>query len=94
MKTICDVYKSIKQPDLYLYVSRKDGLDRVPPELLDKFGEATLALTFVLNEGRKLAREDSQKVSENLINQGYHLQIPPASKIFREAVTSQQDDGI
>lgn len=93
MKTICDVYKSIKQPDMYIYVSRQDGLDRVPSELLDMFGEATLALTFVLTKGRKLARQDSEKVSKNLINQGYHLQMPPASRKFHEAVSSQQDVG-
>lgn len=79
MKLPCDVYKSASHPEMFLYVARRDGLDRVPESLLKKFGEPELALSLVLTEDRKLAREDSQKVLQNLEDQGYHLQLPPVT---------------
>ena len=62
---------------MYIYVSRDDGLARVPAALLDKFGEPELALTFVLTPERRLARHNGEKVFRNLVDQGYHLQMPP-----------------
>ena len=34
-KVLCDIYKSRKKDEAYLYVSRKDGLTKVPEELYD-----------------------------------------------------------
>ncbi|HJL62255.1 MAG TPA: YcgL domain-containing protein [Pseudomonadales bacterium] len=80
MNTICDVYKSASQPEMYLYVAKGDGLSRIPAELLETFGEPELALTFVLSEGRALAKEDAGLVMRNLTEQGFHLQFPPLQK--------------
>ena len=74
---LCDVYKSVKQPEVYLYVSKSDGLNRVPVELLERFVDLEFSFTFKLTKNRKLAREDSAKVLANLSSQGYHLQMPP-----------------
>lgn len=74
---ICEVYKSEKLPELYLYVTKTDGLERVPEELLERFGEPVFTLSFNLTEDRKLAREDTKTVIKNLQEQGYHLQLPP-----------------
>jgi uncharacterized protein YcgL (UPF0745 family) len=79
MITICDVYKSEDKPEVYIYVSRQEGLKRVPPELLENFGEPKLTLSFTLSPDRKLAKEDIEEVSRNLSQQGYHLQMPPVS---------------
>ena len=38
----------------------------------------------MLTPERKLAREDIAKVLENLDNQGYHLQMPPAEDEYIE----------
>ncbi len=81
MNTICDVYKSIRQPDMYIYVDREDGLTRIPSDLLDRFGQPELALSFILTPGRKLAKEDSEKVQQNLVENGFHLQLPPVDAI-------------
>ena len=78
----CDVYKSLKKENLYLYVPTSDGLERVPESLMNKFGSYELALTFALSESRNLAREDPSVVLKNLQDQGYHLQLPPADNRF------------
>ncbi len=79
----CDVYKSVKKENYYLYVESGEGLDRVPEALLKQFGEVEKALTFELTPDRRLAREDAEQVISNLQSQGYHLQLPPADDRFR-----------
>lgn len=82
MEIPCDVYRSEKKENLYLYVPAEEGFDRVPEALLEQFGPRELALSFVLSADRSLAKEDPQLVLENLQNQGYHLQLPPADDRF------------
>ncbi len=77
MLTICDVYKSEDKPEVYIYVSRQEGLKQVPSELLENFGKPKLALSFMLTPDRKLVKEDIREVARNLSKQGYHLQMPP-----------------
>lgn len=74
----CVVYKSLRHEYMYIYVRQEDGLDRVPEALLERFGPNEVALSVTLTPERKLAREDAAKVIENLNDQGYHLQMPPA----------------
>lgn len=74
---LCDVYKGSKQPDLYVYVDRAQGLERVPEPLLKKMGEAKVALSFKLSADRRLAKEDPVKVIEAIRESGYFLQMPP-----------------
>ncbi len=76
----CDVYKSPLKEHLYLYVDRDQGFDRVPEELLQRFGEPLLSLSIELTATRRLAREDPRLVLANLAEHGYHLQLPPALK--------------
>ncbi|MBV1879614.1 MAG: YcgL domain-containing protein [Pseudomonadales bacterium] len=77
MALLCEVYKSDKHPEVYIYVPKDKGLQNLPEDLRAKFGEPELALTFELTEHRRLAKEDSQEVLKNLQSQGYHLQMPP-----------------
>ncbi|MEX0942160.1 MAG: YcgL domain-containing protein [Pseudomonadales bacterium] len=77
MTVVCDVFKSTKHADMYLYVRQEDGLSRVPEELIDQFGSTEMALSFELRLDRKLARVDAGKVLANLEEHGYHLQMPP-----------------
>ena len=79
----CEVYKSSHKENLYLYVDKSEGLDRVPAELMKQFGEPTLALSFVLTEERNLAKEDPKLVISNIADQGYHLQLPPSDSFDR-----------
>lgn len=79
MQISCEVYRSARHENMYLYVRVEDGMSRVPDALLRHFGEAVPALTFELTAERRLAREDARIVMQNLLEQGYHLQLPPLS---------------
>lgn len=72
------VYRSTLRADTYLYLPEKDAFDGLPEGLLKLFGTPVFALEFELTPGRRLAREDPAKVQENLAQQGFHLQMPPA----------------
>ena len=78
MKIICDIYKSSRDTDMYLYVKKQDALSRVPEALLERFGKPLHAMTLVLQPGKKLARVEAEALITQLEEKGYYLQLPPA----------------
>ena len=82
MEFECDVYRSNKTENLFLYVDAKTGLDPVPADLLESFGDLEKTLTFTMSESRRLAKEDPKVVLANLNEKGYHLQMPPTERRF------------
>jgi len=76
MKVICDIYKSVKEQDMYLYVAKSDGLKRVPEALLERFGKPKHTITIVLQPGRRLARTTAEKMVAELEEKGFYLQLP------------------
>ncbi len=72
---LCHIYRSNQKIDTYLYLIDKDDFSIIPPELLRVFGPPEFSFSFDLNQERKLAREDTGEVLENLEKQGYHLQL-------------------
>ena len=76
-RVLCDIYKGNKKDEMYLYVNKSDGLEKVPEGLLSSFGELTPVTTLVLSETRKLARADIHRVLEELRDKGFYLQMPP-----------------
>ena len=84
MKIVCEIYKSKKQEELYLYVDKTKGFERVPPELLDKINGDKAILTLVLTPERKLARADIGQVMDDIQTKGYYLQLPPVEYVKRE----------
>jgi uncharacterized protein len=79
MKVIVSIYRSPKKEGMYLYVDKREGLERVPEPLLKQFGEAELAMTLLLTPERKLARVEAPKVLEAIGEQGFFLQMPPST---------------
>ena len=77
MKTLCQIFKSSRQAEMYLYVDREKGLERVPAALLSKFGEPVEVMTLVLTPERKLARVSVADVLESISAHGFFLQMPP-----------------
>ena len=77
MKHLCQIYKSPKKEEMYLYVPRERGLEDVPEALLASFGEPVEVMSLVLSADKKLARADVNEVMEALEEQGYYLQMPP-----------------
>ena len=77
MTLLCTIYKGSREPELYLYVDRVDGLTRVPDELLARFGNLAEVMTIKLTPQRKLARANAAQVLAAIAERGYYLQLPP-----------------
>jgi len=71
-------FKSPKKAELFLFVPQKDGLEKLPNELLVMFGEPEHVIDFELHPGRKLPRTDTQELNTALCTKGYFLQMPPS----------------
>ncbi len=80
----CKVYRSEKKAETYLYLADSLPYEDLPPELHDRFGEATFVLSLELSADRKLARVDVEKVLESLSESGYYLQLPPELPVEEE----------
>ena len=80
---LCQVYRSPKQEQMYLYVSKQEGLERVPEALLQRFGEPEPIMLLNLDGSRSLARADADQVVESIREKGFYLQMPPTAEELR-----------
>ena len=90
---LCQIFRSTRQNEMYLYVNALEGLSRVPEELLERFGEPEPAMSLVLNAERKLVRADVSRVLEALDAPGYYLQMPPRPEALVEQQLQDQFGG-
>ncbi|MBC6904486.1 YcgL domain-containing protein [Saccharophagus sp. K07] len=88
---LCNIYRSSKKDETYLYVEKSRGLACVPEALLELFGKPELVMTLLLNEQRRLARADIAKVLEALAGQGYYLQLPPPPETYMQEINKHND---
>ncbi|QIL89942.1 YcgL domain-containing protein [Microbulbifer harenosus] len=89
MKLLCDIYRSPRKDEMYLYVQKQDGVSKVPESLQQLFGAPVHVTTMLITPERKLARADAQKVIHALQEQGYYLQMPPAQDDEMRAIAAQ-----
>lgn len=82
MKMICSVYKSTKKDEMYLYVDKREDLQRVPEPLLEMFGVPKQAMTLLITPEKKLARAEAADVLAQIREKGYYLQMPPAKEEY------------
>ncbi|WP_114241629.1 YcgL domain-containing protein [Dyella sp. C9] len=73
----CYVYASLRKPDAYLWLARRDDVGCIPESLALMLGELRFVLEVELTGQRKLPQEDAQVVLEHLRTRGWHLQLPP-----------------
>ncbi|BBP44908.1 YcgL domain-containing protein [Thiosulfatimonas sediminis] len=71
-------FRSPKKNELYLFVPKEHGLEKLPKELITMFGEPKHIFDFELTPDRKMAREDGKQVYEAIQTKGYFMQMPPA----------------
>lgn len=71
------VYKSQRKADTYVYLAVRDDFERLPPPLREQLGTLRFVLEVALTPDCKLARENPEKVRENLAGRGFHVQFPP-----------------
>ncbi|WP_106478576.1 YcgL domain-containing protein [Phytohalomonas tamaricis] len=76
-RLICQVFKSTRKDEMYLYVDKARGLQDIPEALSAMFGRPEPVMTVLLTPEKKLARADATKVIETIRSQGYYLQMPP-----------------
>jgi uncharacterized protein YcgL (UPF0745 family) len=79
MKFLCEIFRSSRKEEMYLYVDRARGLEDVPEVLLQQFGEPESVMTIVLTPERKLARVKVGEVLAAIEKQGFYLQMPPTA---------------
>lgn len=91
MTVNCDIYRSGKKPDMYLYVKQGAGLETLPEALLKQFGRAELALQLELTPQTRLARASVEQVLKNLEEQGFYLQMPPQAEAYMQNVNQHND---
>lgn len=71
------VYKSQRKADTFVYLAARDDFERIPESLRAPLGELSFVLEVALTPERKLARENTGTVRQNLASHGFHLQFPP-----------------
>ncbi|MDO8844984.1 YcgL domain-containing protein [Methylicorpusculum sp.] len=74
----CFIYKSLKKDQLYLYLTQKDDFSTLPEALFQSVSPMQFVMELELTPERKLARENPEKVIENLNNKGFFIQMPPS----------------
>jgi uncharacterized protein YcgL (UPF0745 family) len=77
----CYVYASLRKPDTYVWMTRRDGLDMLPEPLVLLLGELRFVLEVELTPQRKLPHNDTEQVLINLAGCGWHLQTPPGETL-------------
>ena len=77
MGLVCEIFRSPRKAEMYLYVDKQIGLAEVPASLLSQFGEPESVMTLLLTPERKLARTSAAEVLENIHDNGFFLQMPP-----------------
>ncbi len=81
-KLLCEVFKSSRKEQMYLYVDKRQGLVEVPEALLEQFGKPLPAMTLILTPEKSLGRARAADVMAAIREKGYYLQMPPAKEEY------------
>lgn len=76
-RLLCEIYRSPRKDEMYLYVDKRQGLADVPEPLLKQFGSPQSVMTLILHPERSLARANVTDVISAIREQGFYLQMPP-----------------
>ncbi|WFF43266.1 YcgL domain-containing protein [Salinicola endophyticus] len=77
---LCEVVKSARLDEMYLYLDKAQGMAAVPEALRERFGRPLPVMTLLLRAERPLARVDVHQVMAAIRAQGFYLQMPPAKE--------------
>ncbi|NHC02605.1 YcgL domain-containing protein [Acinetobacter sp. 187] len=92
---LCEIYKSSKKDEMYLYVASVNGSDEqeqadplavLSDALKTAFGRATFVMKLELHAEKKLARANVLHVMDSIQTKGYYIQLPPEGLINPNAV--------
>ena len=83
MRLVCQVFRSSRKQEMYLYVDKSRGLQDIPDALMAQFGEPTPVMVLLLTPEKMLARANVAVVLADIKTQGFYLQMPPtAAELF------------
>ena len=85
---LVEIFKGDKKEEMYLYVDQREGLQKVPGDLLASFGRIESVMVLPMTQDKKLARVKASDVLEGISKEGYFLQMPPAPEALAEAQIS------
>lgn len=96
----CDIYRSSKKDEMYIYIARPNHPnedvdhdnpfgDVVPEAIRTAFGRANFVMHLQLSESRKLARANVLHVMDSLQTKGFFIQLPPEGLINPNAVAPE-----
>lgn len=74
------IYKSRKNPDMYLFVREDQDLEELDATVLERFGALEFVMALDLSSDRPLARTDTATVRNHIEKLGFHLQMPPTAE--------------
>jgi len=74
---LCVVYKSIRKPQTYIFVAKRDDFSQVPDALLEQFGPPQLVSVLNVKNDTKMAMAEAPKVLKAITETGFYLQLPP-----------------
>ncbi|WJG08204.1 YcgL domain-containing protein [Aliiglaciecola sp. LCG003] len=86
------VYKSSRKADTYLYVLKRDDFSPVPEALMTTFGHPNFVMILPLSKRDHLGVVDKQKLSNELNDKGFYLQLPPPTENLLKQHVQQQND--
>ncbi|MFO8045344.1 MAG: YcgL domain-containing protein [Halomonas sp.] len=81
-KLLCEVFKSPRMEEMYLYVDKREGLTRVPEPLLERFGKPQAAITLILSPDKRMGRAKAVDIMAAIREKGFYLQMPPAKEEY------------
>jgi uncharacterized protein YcgL (UPF0745 family) len=81
-KLLCEIFKSPRKEEMYLYVDKRQGLAEVPAALLERFGKPVPIMTMILSPEKPLARAKVEDVMAAIREKGFYLQMPPAKEEY------------
>ena len=81
-KLLCEIFKSSRKDEMYLYVDKRKGMETVPEVLMETFGKPVPVLTMMLTADKPLARVKAADVMAAIEEQGFYLQMPPAKEPY------------
>ncbi|MDT0502386.1 MULTISPECIES: YcgL domain-containing protein [unclassified Halomonas] len=81
-RLLCQVFKSSRKEEMYLYVDKREGTERVPGPLLERFGKPVPAMTLILSPEKRLGRASAVEVMQAIRDNGFYLQMPPAKEEY------------
>lgn len=87
MFSTCYIYRCAARQDMYIYLAEENDFDCIDEQLKSKLGELTYTMAIPLKKDTRLAKENTEKVINNLKNQKFHLQLP--AEISIEALLSE-----